>query len=220
MSAFERGEDGIYRCCAFDEFSWQQHGFGTRFANPPVHVTLRQIHSDIVRNARGLHDREAEGDGLVTDEIGTAVGIRTADCVPILLLDANNRAVGAIHAGWRGTAAQIVARAVRVFQDQFGSEPTDIRAAIGPCIRQCCYEVSGDVAGQFSKNYTTESAGASKWKLDLAAANRDQLIEGGVLPDHIFDLGACTVCSASDFFSYRREPENPGRMISSIERIA
>jgi YfiH family protein len=160
---FERGEDGVYRCSAFDDFPWQQHGFGTRLANPPVHLTLRQIHSDIVRNARGLQDREADGDGLITDESGRAVGIRTADCVPILLLDRSKRAVGAVHAGWRGTAAQIVARAVRALQDQCGSAPTDILAAIGPCIRQCCYEVSSDVAEQFSTRYATESAGPSKW---------------------------------------------------------
>lgn len=220
MSIFERGEGGIYRCSAFDEFPWQQHGFGTRVANPPVQVTLRQVHSNIIRNARGLQDREAEGDGLITDGIGTEVGIRTADCVPILLLDRSRRAVGAVHAGWRGTAAHIVLGAVRALQDQFGSEPADILAAIGPCIRQCCYEVDAEVARQFSKSYKTESAGPSKWKLNLAGTNRNQAIEGGILPDHIFDLGACTMCGANDFFSYRREPENPGRMLSSIARIA
>jgi len=220
VSAFERGEDGIYRCSAFNEFPWQKHGFGTRLANPPVHITLRQVHSSVVRNARGLQDREAEGDALVTDEIGKAIGVRTADCVPILLLDRSKHGVAAVHAGWRGTAAQIVARAVRALQDEFRSEPTDTLAAIGPCVRQCCYEVGPDVAGQFSRSYTTESAGPAKWKLNLAAANRDGLVESGIPPENIFDLGACTVCAANDFFSYRREPENPGRMLSTIERIA
>jgi YfiH family protein len=220
VSPFERGDDGIYRCRAFDQFSWQRHGFGTRSANPPVHITLRQIHSAIVRNAQGLKDREAEGDALVTDEIGRAVGVRTADCVPILLLDRSKRAVSAVHAGWRGTAAQIVAKAIRRLEDEFGSEPADILAAIGPCIRQCCYQVGSEVGEQFAESYRRESSQGGKWQLDLAAANRTQMLEGGLCPDHIFDLGACTVCRAEDFFSFRREPGDPGRMISSVERLA
>ena len=96
-NSFELGQDGLYRCSAFEQFPWQRHGFGTRSANPPVHVTLRQIHSDIVHNARALKDRESEGDALVTDEIGRAIGVRTADCVPILLLDESKRATSAVQ---------------------------------------------------------------------------------------------------------------------------
>ena len=220
MTAFERGDDGVYRCRAFDQFPWQRHGFGTRSANPPVRVTLRQIHSAIVRNARGLEDREAEGDALVTDEIGRAIGVRTADCVPILLLDRSKRAVSAIHAGWRGTAAEIVAGAIRKLQDDFGSEPDAILAAIGPCIRECCYQVGPEVGERFSESYRTQSIHGAKWQLDLAAANRAQMMESGISPDRIFDFGACTVCHAEEFFSFRREPDDPGRMISSIERLA
>lgn len=220
MSDFERGKDGIYRCSAFAEFSWQRHGFGTQSANPPVHVTLRQVHSDIALNARGLRDREQEGDALVTDEIGRAVGVRTADCVPILLLDRSKRAVSAVHAGWRGTAAHIMARTIEAFRNEFGSEPAGILAAIGPCIRPCCYEVGTEVAERFADGFKTERAHTGKWNLDLAGANRSHMLENGLLPHHIFDFGACTACRADDFFSYRREPENPGRMISAIERIA
>ncbi len=220
MSPFERGKDGIYRCRIFDQFPWQRHGFGTRSANPPVHVTLRQIHSDIVRNAHGLRDREAEGDALVTDEIGRAIGVRTADCVPILLLDRRKRAVSAVHAGWRGTAAEIVAEAIRKLQDEFGSEPGDILAAVGPCIRQCCYQVGPEVAEQFAESYRTQSSEPGKWQINLSAANRTQLVDSGVCGDHIFDLGACTACCSEDFFSFRREPGDPGRMISAVERLA
>ncbi len=220
VSLFERGGDGIYRCSAFDEFPWQRHGFGSRSANPPVDVTLRQIHSNITLNARGLGDREREGDALVTDEIGRAVGVRTADCVPILLLDRSKRAVSAIHAGWRGTAAQIVSRTIQKLQDDFGCDPNDLLAAIGPCIRHCCYQVGSEVAERFSATYTTKDDQPGKWHLDLAAANRRQLLESGILPDRIFDLDTCTVCQGEDLFSYRREPDNPGRMISSIQRIA
>jgi polyphenol oxidase len=220
VTGFERGADGVFHCCAFDEFSWQQHGFGTRFASPVAHVTLRQIHSSIVLNASGLQDRAAEGDALITDEIGRAIGVRTADCVPLLLLDRKKRAVAAIHAGWRGTAGQIVRAATQKLHHDLKSTPSDILAAIGPCIRGCCYEVSADVAHQFPEGYRRESTKPGKWQLDLAAANRDQLAAGGVPPDQIFDLGACTACEMNAFFSYRREPENPGRLISSIARLA
>ena len=219
-NAFELGRDGVYRCSAFAQFPWLRHGFGSRVANPPVHLTLRQIHSDVVRNARGLEDREAEGDALVTDEIGRAIGVRTADCVPILLLDRSKRAVGAVHAGWRGTAAGIVPQAIRTLQAEFGSELDDIFAAIGPCIRQCCYEVGPEVAERFADTFTTQSSQPGKWQLDIAAANLAQVIETGISPHCIFDFGACTVCRAEDFFSFRREPDDPGRMISSIQRLA
>lgn len=220
MSAFRRDEDGTYHCSAFDEFPWQHHGFGTRAANPPAHVTLRQVHSAMVRNARFLADREAEGDALVTDEVGRMIGVRTADCVPILVLDRSRQAVSAVHAGWRGTAAQIVRHAIQILRDEFSSEPDDLFLAIGPCIRQCCYEVSSDVAEQFSETHTTRTNQTGKWNLDLAAANRSQMLAAGIRSEHIFDLEACTVCRAGEFFSYRREPHNPGRMVSSIGRLA
>ncbi|MFL6450273.1 MAG: peptidoglycan editing factor PgeF [Bryobacteraceae bacterium] len=220
MSAFERRQDGIYRCSAFNEFAWQRHGFGTRSANPPVHVTLRQVHSAIAWNARDLQDRQHEGDALFTDEIGRAVGVRTADCVPILLLDPRKRVVSAVHAGWRGTAAQIVSHTIQKLHEGFCSEPSDLLAAIGPCVRQCCYEVGPEVAAEFSAAYKAKNSRDDKWNLDIAAVNRQQMLESGMLPGRIFDLEACTVDRAEDFFSYRREPEIPGRMISSIQRIA
>jgi polyphenol oxidase len=220
VSAFELGQDEIFRCKALEKFPWQQHGFGTRNSQPSVDLTLQQTHSNIVHNAKGLEDRAEEGDALVTDEIGRAVGVRTADCVPILLLDSKKRAVAAVHAGWRGTAAQIVGRTVRMLQVEFGSRPADVYAAIGPCIRQCCYEVGAEVAGQFHQSYFTSGRAPGKWYLNLPAANRDQLLESGIAPTRIFDLEACTVCLEANFFSYRREPQNPGRMIASIQRVA
>lgn len=218
MSAFQRGKDAIYRCSAFAEFTWLRHGFGTRVANPVAHVTLRQIHSNVALNATGLQDREFEGDALVTDETSRAVGVRTADCVPILLFDPNKRAVSAIHAGWRGTSAGIVPVTIQKLRGEFDSEPPNLFAAIGPCIRQCCYEVGPDVADRFTGVYSTKSAGLDRWHLDLAGINRKQMIDCGLLPQHVFDIGLCTACEADEFFSFRREPANPGRMISSIER--
>src|SRR5579875_3695024 len=147
--SFRLGNDGIYRCDAFQQFVWQKHGFGTRLANPAVDITLRQVHSNYVHNAHGLKDREREGDALVTDEIGKSIGVRTADCVPILLLDCRHRAIAAVHAGWRGTAAAIVKFTIEKMKDDFDTAPADIYAALGPCIRDCCYEVGPDVVGHF-----------------------------------------------------------------------
>jgi polyphenol oxidase len=209
---FRLGSDGIYRCEALAQFVSLKHGFGTRIANPEVDVTLRQIHSDHVVNAAGLKNRECEGDALVTGEIGKCIGVRTADCVPILLVDSRNCAVAAVHAGWRGTAAGIVKHAVEKMNADFGTSAPDLYAAMGPCIRACCYEVGPEVAAHF--NLT------GRCNLDLPDANRRQLETAGLAPEHIFDSGLCTACHAEQFFSYRREPENPGRMVAAICRLA
>jgi len=218
--SFRLGTDGIYRCDAFQEFVWQKHGFGTRQGNPPVDITLRQVHSSRVLNASGSRDREREGDALVTDEIGKCIGVRTADCVPILLLDCANRAVAAVHAGWRGTASLVVKRAIEKMNEDFGTSPGDIYAAMGPCIRGCCYEVGSEVADQFSEQFPEWQAEPGKRKLNLPEANRRQMESAGVRSDRIFDCGLCTTCEPAQFFSYRREPANPGRMVASICRLA
>jgi YfiH family protein len=219
-NSFRLGADGIYRCDAFQEFVWQSHGFGTRQASPCVDVTLRQIHSSRVLNASGLRDRDREGDALVTDQLRIGIGVRTADCVPILLLDCRNRAVAAIHAGWRGSASEIAKCTVEKMSRDFETSPADIYAAIGPCIRACCYEVGIEVAQQFASVFPEWDPNARVHKLDLAEANRRQLQAAGVPPAHIFDSCLCTTCDAAQFFSYRREPENPGRMVAAITRLA
>lgn len=217
--SFRLGSDGIYRCDDFQEFVWQKHGFGTRTGSPTADVTLRQIHSDRVVNAHGLSDREREGDALITDEIGRTIGVRTADCVPILLLDCRKRAIAAIHAGWQGTAGNIAGRTIENMRECFGTRPNDLYAAIGPCIRGCCYEVGSDVADRFSTLFPEWQPGGGKRMLNLPEANRRQLQSAGVDPERIFDCGLCTTCQTEQFFSYRREPENPGRMLAAIGRL-
>ena len=212
--------EGIYVCPAFEAFSWQRHGFGTRQASPHVDVTLRQIHSDRVLDAHALADRECEGDALITNDPNRSIGIRTADCVPILLLDPTNHAIAAIHAGWRGTVSQIAHRTLDRMRADFRSQPSDIHAAIGPCIRACCYEVGAEVASHFDPDLLTPSSNPGKQYLDLAAANSHQLAAAGLEPAHIHDSGLCTACHPAHFFSYRREPANPDRLVSAIERLA
>lgn len=219
--SFTLSPDGIYRCDVFEQFPWQRHGFGTREHNPRANITLRQIHSDLVFNARGLGDRTREGDALLADQIGESIGVRTADCVPILLLDSKRRAVAAVHAGWRGTAAEIVKRAVERLHADFDSHHADLYAAIGPCIQACCYKVGPEVAANFDSNFKTPAAQEpGKSYLDLAQANRAQLTEAGLDPACIFSSRLCTACQSTLFFSYRRDPQNPGRMLSAICRLA
>jgi hypothetical protein len=213
-------EHGIYLCPALAEFAWQRHGFGSRQANPAADVTLRQVHSNGVHRADRLGDRETVGDALVTSRPGESIGIRTADCVPILLLDARSRAVAAVHAGWRGTAAQIVASTLARLTEDYGTLASDVYAAIGPAIRSCCYEVSNDVAERFSLwPESVQLSPVAKPKIDLSKANQLQMISLGVAPGHIFDCELCTGCRSDVFFSFRREPANPGRMVSMISRI-
>lgn len=218
--SFRLGSDGIYRCDAFQQFVWQKHGFGTRLGSPGADITLRQVHSNRVYNAHGLKDREREGDGLVTDDVGKSIGVRTADCVPILLIDSRTRAVAAVHAGWRGTLAQVVRQAIEKMGSDFGTAPGDLHAAMGPCIRGCCYEVGKDLAEQFVSYFPDWDPKAAKHLLNLPQANQLQLEAAGVPAAHIYDIRLCTTCETGQFFSYRREPENPGRMVAAICRLS
>ena len=218
--SFRLGPDGIYRCDGLQQFVWQKHGFGTRLGNPPIDISLRQVHSDRVVNAAVSKDREREGDALITQETGKCIGVRTADCVPILLVDAKNRAVAAVHAGWRGTASGIVKNAIHTMHEDFSTNAEDVYAALGPSIGGCCYEVGPEVADRFAEFFPGWQESSSKRKLNLAEANRRQLEGAGVRSERIFDCCLCTTCDPAQFFSFRREPENPGRMIASICRLA
>ena len=225
--SFRLGSDGVYRCDAFQRFLWQEHGFGTRNGNPSTDVMLRQIHSDKVVNANDLRsaqtEEQREGDAMISDLRGRSIGVRTADCVPILLLDSKHHAVAAIHAGWRGSAAELTTHTLGALEEAFGTATGDVYAAIGPSIRVCCYEVGAEVARKFAAQFPEwgeEEMTHLHMKLDLPEANRRQLVKCGVPADQIFDCGLCTVCQAEQFFSYRREPENPGRMISAVARLA
>ena len=195
------------------QFTWLTHGFGGRDTLYPARIaTLHQIHSDLVHEAlHGDGDRFANGDALVTLDEGTLVGIRTADCVPILIADARTHAVAAVHAGWRGTAARIVENTVNVMRRRYLSRPEDLHAAIGPAIGGCCYEVGPDVARQFGTDT------GMPVKIDLASINERQLSEAGV-PD-IWQSRECTFCQAERWFSFRREKEAAGRMLSFIGRL-
>jgi len=193
---------------ALADIPWLGHQFGTRSGPPSQEgmASLKQIHSNIVLPA-SQPGCVGEGDALVTNRAGVPVSIRTADCLPIFLADRQNRAVAAIHAGWRGTAARIVVEALAAMQREFGTQPKNVTAAIGPGIGVCCYEVGEEVARQFGKT------GAAY--LDLAGENARQLEGAGVRAIDL--LNVCTFCHAEQFYSWRRDREKAGRMISVVE---
>ena len=170
-------------------------------------ASLKQVHSGVVLMAEQAGCR-GEGDALVTGRAEVPVSIRTADCYPILLADERNRAVAAVHAGWRGTAAGIVTRTLAEMHVRFGTEAADLHVAIGPGIGVCCYDVDVEVARQFG----LEKAG----RIDLAEANRRQLVDAGVAEGRIEVVGGCTKCDAHLFHSFRRDQERAGRMVSYI----
>jgi len=194
------------------EHVWLEHGFGTRQANPDqaAMARLQQIHSAVSRVAH-KPGCVGEGDALITREIGVAISVRTADCFPILLADPETRSIAAVHAGWRGTAAGVVRSTLTHMRAEFGTDPVNVYAAIGPGIGQCCYEVGIEVASQFG----LREAG----NLNLAVENENRLIAAGLRPDRIELVGGCTFCHPAQFFSWRRDHDRAGRMISFI-RVA
>ena len=206
---FYKDSREIYRVEEFDAFPWLVHGFGTRLAEIPASLTtLKQIHSATCVFAAGRNGNLGQGDALLEDAPGAVVAVKTADCIPILLVDARHRAVAAVHAGWRGTVARIAQRAVASMAEHFGTEPSDLATAIGPGIGRCCYEVGPEVAQHFGE--------PGRAHIDLVDANRKQLIGAGLAPARIYTADLCTMCSPDEFHSYRRDREQAGRMYSFV----
>ena len=205
-------------------------------------VTLRQIHSDIIHRVDSIPAQTLVGDGLITETPGLLLAIQTADCLPVILVDTKRRAVGVFHAGWRGTVKRIVEKGVGEMFRCFGSRPRDIRAAIGPGIQGCCYEVGEEVRSKFESQFaygsslfhevkdsdpvrekypllflTARAPGHSelpkKIFLDLVEANRQQLMAAGVPKKNIDASQFCTNCHPELLFSYRAEKGKTGRMM-------
>lgn len=199
----------ILRVPAWERLDWLQHGFGTRLSESWTHgqgrTTVQQVHSGTVREPSDPGDA-GSGDALVTDRPGLLLEVRTADCIPILLVDPVRKAVAAVHAGWRGTEARIAAKTVSELSWRF--QCRDLEAAIGPGIEVCCFEVGPEVAERFG--------GAGRMTLDLVELNRAQLLEAGVAAGRIFRAGGCTRCGVDLYHSYRRDRDNAGRMASAI----
>jgi YfiH family protein len=184
-------------------------------------VRATQVHGNravIVREAPGRHEVRDAGncDILATDLPGVALVVQTADCVPILL--AGVRSVAAVHAGWRGAAANAAAAGVAALA-RLGEAPSSLRAFLGPAIGSCCYEVGGEVAAQFAGEFLRRSC-EGRFRFDLAAVNRAQLEAAGIPGASISAHPACTRCGGERFASYRRDGSAAGRMIALVARLA
>ena len=206
-------------------------------------ITLRQVHSDIIHHVSSIPKQTLAGDGLITNTPGLLIAVLTADCLPVILVDVKRKAVGVFHAGWRGTSKRIVEKGVGEMHRWFGTRAADIRAAIGPGIRGCCYQIGPEVREIFESQFvyadalfretkerdeihekypllflTARAPGHSEFPkkifLDLAEANRRQLLAAGVSKENITDLGLCTSCRVDSFFSHRAEKGVTGRMMA------
>ena len=212
-----KSPDGVYRSTWLEAFDWLRHRFGTR-GHPQLDLPglafLKQVHSDLVLAVDGQRGCAGQGDAMLTQSPGAALGVKTADCLPILLADPEHRAVAAIHAGWRGTVKGIATKTVTEMQRVFGSRPEKMIAAIGPGIGACCFEVGPEVAREFRGLFPERKDLDRRVKIDLVEANRRQLVSTGILEGHI-DAGApCTACAPDEFHSFRRDRERAGRMVS------
>lgn len=221
----------------------------SRSASPSLWplIAIRQIHSDIIRCIDSIpelpRDEPLTGDGLITATPGQLLAIQTADCLPVILVDPKRHAVGVFHAGWRGTVKRIVEKGVGEMHRRFGSRPRDLKAAIGPGIQSCCYEVGEEVRIKFESQFeygaslfhevkdsdpvrekypllflTARAPGHSelpkKIFLDLVDANRQQLLAAGVPKKSIEASPLCTNCHPDLLFSYRAERGKTGRMMA------
>lgn len=268
MSFYFRPKETL-RLAEFEQWSWLVYGFSTRLdgnlAREPDRerfleslgadgmklVTVRQIHSAIVRVAAGKSleppgkGERPPGDSLITTKPGIAVGVKTADCLPVLLVDPKRRAVAAIHAGWRGVVKRVVEKTVGEMRGRLGCAPSRLHAAIGPGIQACCFEVGPEVLQEFASQFVDAAEfcraedpnpalimipkqvmsgnhglmrrlDSDRSHIDLAEAVRRQLVAAGLDPEHIYNSGLCTVCDPKRFHSYRREKEAAGRMLAVI----
>jgi hypothetical protein len=178
-------------------------------------ATAKQIHSDQVLLATEPGHLGA-GDAIICERPGVTVAVRTADCLPILIVDPRTRAVAAVHAGWRGAVAEIASKAVEAMKLEFGSRPEDLEIAIGPGIGACCFEVGPEVSAQFRAFYPERSDLDGRAKVDLAETVIRQLGRNGVTRSQIDTLGLCCRCMPELFESYRRDRERAGRMAAAI----
>ncbi len=192
-------------------------------------TTAWQIHGDDVKTIRTSDEAlrtDEKYDALISDLPGMLIGVKTADCVPVLVGDPNTRSFAAIHAGWRGTVKSIAATAVKKMSDEFGSDPKDMIAAIGPAACGRNYEIGPEVVAAFRKEFSTsgkylDPTARGHALIDLHEANRDQLIASGIDPERIFTSHYCTMERTDLFFSYRVEKRKygrTGRLLSVIGR--
>ncbi|MYC67462.1 MAG: peptidoglycan editing factor PgeF [Acidobacteriia bacterium] len=224
-------ESGILRVSGWTDWDWLIHGFSTRptgdflawpsdgeicarfGADSAETAMLKQVHSGrCVRADRAWSGDRPEADAVCTNRPNVLVGVRTADCLPILLVDPRRRAVAAVHAGWRGASTRVLPSAIESMESEYGCRPCDVEAAIGPGIGPCCFEVGEEVAGQFSEEFVDRDG--PKPHVDLAGILGAQLRQSGV--ERCATAGDCTSCDLARYFSHRAEHGDTGRMLALV----
>jgi purine-nucleoside/S-methyl-5'-thioadenosine phosphorylase / adenosine deaminase len=192
-------------------------------------ATLSQIHSDrlhIIEEKPGQWNQRPQADALATRLESMALAVQIADCFPVLMVDPRARVVAALHAGWRGTLARIVSKAVQAMELALDCDPARLMVAIGPGIRRCCFEVGPEVVEAFEREFPGAPLAeprpdhAGKSLLDLCQALDVQFAEVGISRSQVFDLGLCTRCRVDEFFSYRGEGPKSGRLMAVISRVS
>ncbi|MBF0385487.1 MAG: peptidoglycan editing factor PgeF [Candidatus Omnitrophica bacterium] len=196
--------------------SGQEEYVKNEFKVSPLRVaSIKQVHEDniVIVDDKYLKDGKVPfADALITDLDNAVLTVRTADCLSIFLCDDKSRALGLIHAGWKSTAKKIAQKTVGKMKEHFKVDPGDLKAVFGPCIRSCCYEVSGELKEHFPREIILRD---KKLFLDLALANRNQLVEAGLDIRKISDCRICTYCG-DNCFSHRKDGEGAGRMLSLL----
>lgn len=178
-----------------------------------------KIYLPVQKHTDRIHVLETEFEPAVADAVITArknllIGILVADCVPVLLYDRGNKVIGAVHAGWRGTAKKILKNTIRIMRKEFLCSPENISVAIGPSIRKCSYEVGEDVKTEVQKatgvgNYYRRQG--EKYFVDLSSANKIQALNSGIPRENIWQSDECTYCNPDKFYSYRFSKRTAGR---------
>jgi len=182
---------------------------------------LKQVHSDVVHFIAEVPQRTLRGDAAVTRLPGLLLAIKTADCLPVVLVEEKRRVIAAVHCGWKGTSQRVLEKVVLGMKEHFGADPAAILAGFGPCIGGGCYEVGEDVRRTFVESdfptslFRPITGHSGKYLLDLRSANRLQLLKSGIKANHIFSLDICTHCDPK-FPSYRRDRDATRRMLTFI----
>ncbi|MEW5759112.1 MAG: peptidoglycan editing factor PgeF [Candidatus Omnitrophota bacterium] len=185
-------------------------------------ICAKQIHSTNVfsvtkkdkgSGALAYESAISDTDALVTNKKNLPLGIHTADCLSIFIYDSDKKAVGIVHAGWHSTKEKIIVKTIHKMQNEFNSSLKDLFFLFGPAIRSCCYKVGESFSSIFSQSVIKRG---NDYYFDLIKENHSQILSLGVTEKDIFDSGICTSCQNKDYFSYRKEGNSCGRILSVI----
>ncbi len=221
-----------YQISPWRRFPALVHGFGCRHLHEQdlrdfgaekgfQCVFLRQIHGDVFHVVEKPPQKILRGDALITNRCGVLLVVKTADCLPIFLMDGARSVIAAVHCGWRGTLGRLASRVVRGMTERFGCAPASLQAALGPAIDVECYPVGPEVRGLFQSAghpmdiFRRNPREPENWRLDLRAANRYQLLDAGLEEKRIYSVDRCTHCER-DLYSFRRDGEKAGRLFNYI----